>query len=105
MAAAAVRSAEVVGERKHTVWYTCWTLHAANCWLPAISWPQLLAPLPLPGSAELQPNTALGPARQRFAQLSSGVTKPCGKFSVLMWDFGCVTPGVYCSWFEVTSKL
>src|SRR5215469_16694195 len=93
----------VEGVRKHTVWNTCCTLHAANCWLPAISWPQDLAPLPLPGSEELQPNTALGPARQRFSQLSSGVTKPCGKFRVLMWYFACVVPAVYTSWFWVVS--
>ena len=63
------------------------------------------APAPLPGRVGSQPSEALAPARQRFDQLSSGVTKPNGKLVELIRYFGCTWLAVYISWPAVASKL
>src|SRR6266478_2934129 len=97
MAATVCRSAVLVGARKHTAWKTFVTWHCANWSLAAISWPKDLAPTPLPGRVASQPSTELAPCRQRFAQLLSGVTKPCGKFAELIRYFGCTMFAVYTS--------
>src|SRR5215472_15134397 len=88
-------SAALVGARKHTAWNTLVTWHCAKACAFSSSVPRDLAPLPLPGSEGLQPSEAFGPARQRFAQLSSGVTKPYWKLVALIRYFGCTCPAVY----------
>src|SRR6266513_2914365 len=97
MVATVACSAALPGARKHTAWKTLVTWHCAKASLDASSWPSDLAPAPLPGRVGSQPSEALAPARQRFDQLSSGVTKPNWKLVELIRYFGCTWPGVYWS--------
>src|SRR6202521_4133964 len=105
MVATVAWSAALLGARKHTAWKTLVTWQCAKASLDASSWPSDLAPAPLPGRFASQPREALAPARQRFDQLSSGVTKPNGKLVALMRYFGCPWFAVYISWPAVASKL
>src|SRR5262249_29867287 len=89
MVATVAMSAELFGARKHTAWNTFCTCHWANQSLAASSWPSDLAPTPLPGSDGSKPRNTFGPARQRFDQVLSGVTKPYGKLVALIRYFGC----------------
>src|SRR5262252_8441002 len=87
-------SVALLGARKHTAWKTLVTWHCANMSLEASSWPSEAAPVPLPAPEADQPSEAFGPARQRFDQLLSGVTKPNGKLLALIVYFGCTLPEV-----------
>src|SRR5579872_1092437 len=91
-------SAVLVGARRHTAWKTLTTWQLANASVFSSSWPREAAPSPLPGKLESQPRSAFGPERQRFDQVSSGVTKPQGKFWGFFTYFGCTCPPVYTSW-------
>src|SRR5215471_6623399 len=82
-----VRSASLLGARKQTCLKTFSTWHCANALLFASSSPSDFAPEPLPGNCDDHPSNVLGPARQRFSQWSSGVTKPGLKLSELMKYF------------------
>src|SRR5579864_5375746 len=85
----------LLGARKHTAVNTLTTWHCAKASLDSSSTPRDLAPMPEPGSVGSQPSEALTPARQRFDQLSSGVTKPNTKLLALIRYFGCTWPAVY----------
>src|SRR5215469_6170176 len=91
-----VMSAALVGARKHTAVNTLTTWHWAKASADSSSWPRDLAPLPLPGSVVSHPSAEFEPARQRFDQLSSGVTKPKVKLFELIRYFACTWPAVYC---------
>src|SRR6202789_3530680 len=92
------RSVLLLGVRMHTVWKTLTTWQLANAVVFSSSWPRAAAPSPLPGRFGSQPRSALGPVRQRFDQLSSGVTKPQMKFCGFFTYFGTTCPGVYTIW-------
>ena len=112
MLVTSARSAALPGARKHTALNTFSTWHWAKASLLASSSPSDLAPLPLPGSAAHQPSSEFWPLRQRFSQLSSGVTKPGLKLSALMKYFalhGCrrverIEPGASASVVEVVVR-
>src|SRR6185437_9324412 len=99
-----VWSAALAGARRHTCWKTLTTWQLANASVFSSSWPREAAPTPLPGRLVSQPRSAFGPERQRFDQLSSGVTTPQGKFCGFFRYFACTCPGVYTSWLVVVLK-